>query len=79
VIRVLGSRKHILNLGFIYVGKILRTFQYVIAAAIATGWTSGVRFSAGARMVSLLHRVQADSRAHPDSYSMDIGGLFSQR
>jgi hypothetical protein len=34
---------------------------------IYTGWTTGVRFSAGAGMFSLRHRVWAGSGAHPAS------------
>jgi hypothetical protein len=35
-----------------------------------------VRFSAGARDVSLLSSVQTGSGAHPASYPMDTGGSF---
>jgi hypothetical protein len=38
------------------------------------GW--GVRVPAGARNLSLLHRVQTDSGAHPTSYPMGRGCSF---
>jgi hypothetical protein len=45
------------------------------SVGIATGWTAGSRFSAGARDFSLLHIVQTSSVVYP-SYAMDIGGSF---
>jgi hypothetical protein len=46
------------------------------SVGIATGWTTGVRFPAGARDFSLLHRVQTGSGAHPASYTIGTGGSF---
>jgi hypothetical protein len=43
---------------------------------LATGWTIGVLFQAGAGNFSLHHRVQTGSGAHPASYAMGIGGSF---
>jgi len=43
----------------------------------ATGWTTGVRFPAGAGIFSFLHRVQSGSGAHPASYSMCTRGSFT--
>jgi hypothetical protein len=43
---------------------------------LATGWTIGVRFSAGAGNFSLRQHVQTGSRAHPASYPMGSGGSF---
>jgi hypothetical protein len=40
------------------------------------GWTAGVRFQAGARDFSLLHRVQTCSGAHPAYYPMGTGVSF---
>jgi hypothetical protein len=40
------------------------------------GWTAGVRFSAGAKELSLLHSIQTGSGAHPASYPMGTGGFF---
>jgi len=37
-----------------------------------------VRFPAGARISSPLHRVQTGSEAHPISYPMDTGGSFTR-
>jgi len=38
------------------------------------GWTTGIRFPAGAGTFSLRHHVQTDSGAHPASYPMDAVG-----
>jgi hypothetical protein len=38
----------------------------------------GVRFSAGTGNFSLRHHVQTGSGAHPASYSIGIGSLFSR-
>jgi hypothetical protein len=43
----------------------------------ATGWTTRVRFPAGASYFYPIHSVQARSRAHPPSYTMGTGGSFS--
>jgi hypothetical protein len=40
-------------------------------------WKSGVPFPAGEDN-SLLHIIQAGSRAHPSSYNMSNGGLLSR-
>jgi hypothetical protein len=40
----------------------------------ATGWTTGVRFPAGARVFPLRHRVQIGSGTNPASYPMGTGG-----
>jgi hypothetical protein len=40
-----------------------------------TGWTTEVRFSAGAENF-FRHRVQTGSKAHADSCPMDTGGSF---
>jgi hypothetical protein len=45
---------------------------------VATGWTSGVQFPAGARNVSLLHSGQVGSGAHPASYPMGVIGSFPE-
>jgi len=37
------------------------------------GWATGVRFTVGARNISLHHSVQTDAGAHQTSYQMDIG------
>jgi len=37
------------------------------------GWTTGVRFPVGLRLLSLHHLVQTGPRAHPDTHTMDIG------
>jgi len=37
-------------------------------------YTVSVRFPAGAGSLSLLHRVQTGSRAHPPSYPIGTGG-----
>jgi hypothetical protein len=37
---------------------------------------AGVRFSTGARDISLLHGANADSEAHPVSYSIDTAGFL---
>jgi hypothetical protein len=42
------------------------------SVCIATGWTAGVRFPAGARDFSILH----SSGAHPASYAMGTGDDF---
>jgi hypothetical protein len=41
-------------------------------------WTNGVRFLTGAMkgFSSLRHRVQTGSGVHPDSFPMDIEGLY---
>jgi hypothetical protein len=39
------------------------------------GWTVGVRFTAGARGLYLLHSVQTGSGTHPVSYPMGTGSL----
>jgi hypothetical protein len=39
-----------------------------------TGWTTGVRFPAGARDFSLSYCVQTGSGAHPACYPMGTGG-----
>jgi hypothetical protein len=44
------------------------------SVGIATGWTAGVRFPAGARNFSVLHSVQIGSGAHPASSPMGAGG-----
>jgi hypothetical protein len=41
----------------------------------ATGWKARVRFPA-VQDVSLLHRLQRDSEAHPASYPMSTRGIF---
>jgi hypothetical protein len=51
------------------------------SVGIATGYglddrMIGVRFLAGAGNVSLRHRVQTGSGAHPASYPMGYQGLF---
>jgi hypothetical protein len=46
------------------------------SVGIATGWTAGVRFRAGARDFSLLHSVQTCSGVHLASYTMGSGGFF---
>jgi hypothetical protein len=43
----------------------------------STGWTAGVRFSAGARDFSLFHSVQADFGAYSASYPMGMRALPS--
>jgi hypothetical protein len=44
----------------------------------ATGWTTEVQFPAGTimRFISLRHRVQTGSRAHPTSYTMGTGSSY---
>jgi hypothetical protein len=42
----------------------------------ATGWTTGVRFPAGARIFSLRYHVQTGSGIHLASFEMSIGGSF---
>jgi hypothetical protein len=42
----------------------------------AMGWVTGVRFSAGARDLSLLHSVQTGSGAHPISYPTATLGIL---
>jgi hypothetical protein len=41
------------------------------------GWMAGVRFPAEAEIFFLFYNVQTGSGVHPSSYSMDIGGAFS--
>jgi hypothetical protein len=41
----------------------------------AVGWTTGVRFPAGAGISSLSHRVQLVSGAHPLSFFLGTGAL----
>jgi hypothetical protein len=43
---------------------------------VATGWTAGIRFPAGARNFSFLHSVHTGSGTHPVYYPMDTGGSF---
>jgi hypothetical protein len=45
-------------------------------AATFTGWTTGVRFPAGAGNFSLRHRVQTETWAHSASCPMGIEGSF---
>lgn len=40
----------------------------------ATGWRAGVRFPAGVRDSSILHRAQIVSGSHPASYLVGTGG-----
>jgi len=44
----------------------------------ATGWTTRVRFPAGAGILSLRHLVQTGSEAHPASCAMGSWGLSPQ-
>jgi hypothetical protein len=46
------------------------------SVGMATGWTAGVRFPAGARDFSFLRSIQDCSGAHPASYPMDTKGSF---
>jgi hypothetical protein len=52
-------------------GKEYKLIQY---SDLATRWTTGVRFPAGARTFSLRHRVSTGSEVHPASYQMDTEG-----
>jgi hypothetical protein len=47
-------------------------------AQSATGWTTGVRFPAGAKFFSLRRRVQTGSEAHPALDLMCTGGSFPE-
>jgi hypothetical protein len=48
-----------------------------IKKEVTTGWTTGVLFSAAARDLFLLHRDQTASGAHPASYQVGSGELFT--
>lgn len=49
-------------------------FEYISRYSVATGRTAGVWFPAGARVLSLLRRLQTDSGAHPASNEVGPGG-----
>jgi hypothetical protein len=62
--------------------KIILLYIFILRAGIAqsvqrwaTGRTAGVRFLAGARDFSLLHRIQTGSGAHPAFYQIGTGAL----
>jgi hypothetical protein len=44
---------------------------------MATGYTTGVQFLAGARDLPLFHRIQSVSGVHPAPYPEGKHGLFS--
>jgi hypothetical protein len=45
------------------------------SVGIVTDWTAGVQYLAGERDLSVLHRVQTGSGAHPASYKTDTRGV----
>jgi hypothetical protein len=54
---------------YLYFTQFLKSFgARDSSVGIATGWTTGVRFPAGARDFNLLCNVQTGSGAHPASY-----------
>jgi hypothetical protein len=61
----------------IYFSSYIQAIGGISGAGIATGWTAGVRFPAGARDFSLLHSIHTASGAHPASYPMGTGGSFA--
>jgi hypothetical protein len=73
IVRRISSQTRIIR----HLYHLYNHYSSCMLIGIATGWTAGVRFPAGARDISLLHSFQTGSGAHPASYPMGTGSCFS--